>query len=727
MTKFSGLSITTLVALTLFAASGVAQDNKLRTRHLNDDGSPQYTNRLSEETSPYLQQHAHNPVNWYPWGDAAFRAAKEQGKPVLLSVGYSTCHWCHVMEEESFEDLEIAAYLNDHYIAIKVDREERPDIDRIYMAAVEAISGNGGWPMTVWLTPDREPFYGSTYLPPHDGDRGVEQGFLSRLTSLRRVWDDNKGQVDRISEQVSAAVRSRLMPAAGNDLPREEIFWRAYEAYVNAFDDEYGGLKSVPKFASHLPIRFLLRYYRRSGDENALRMADISLRSMARGGIFDQIGGGFHRYSTDAEWAVPHFEKMLYDNAVLAITYLEAYQLSGHPEWARVARETLAYASRDMLSPDGAFYAASDADSISANGEVGEGLYYTWTEDEVAAVLDTKDRLAANAYFGIDKNGEFGDRNVLRVTGTATDPILREDDLERVRRSLYDARRFRAAPFVDKKILTAWNSLMISAFARASLVLGDEEYLQRAEAAAEFILSFRRSDGRLARAHLDGEAKGAGFADDYAYLIQALIDLYQASGDIEWFQHALQLQAVMIEDFGDVESGGFFFSPTASEVALSREKPVFDDTLPSANSVAVLNLLRLSELTIDDTYREQAEAAIRYLAGAVTRSPAAAPDLLQAIDFFLDDAKTIVIVTTGARTEAEPFLQVLAATFLPNHVLTVVQEGEELDRHADIAPIVAAKRAMQGRATAYVCIHGICDLPTTDPAVFANQIGADPR
>jgi uncharacterized protein YyaL (SSP411 family) len=456
-------------------------------------------------------------------------------------------------------------------------------------------------------------------------------------------------------------------------------------------------------------------------------MSEKTLGAMASGGIFDQVGGGFHRYSTDASWSIPHFEKMLYDNALLAITYLEAYQLTGNDDFARVARETLRYASRDMRSPEGAFYAASDADSLSASGENVEGVFFTWTEEDVAIALDPSDLPFARDYFDIDREGGIDGRNVLRSPKRSEKNIAQVRDVERIKNRLYDARQQRPGPFVDKKILTAWNGLMISAFARASLYLGDDEYLTTASEAADFVLLHLSNDSYLLRAYLDGTASGSAFADDYAYLIQALVDLYQASGDIKWFQSAIQLQTTMTENFGDPDTGGFFFSPVKGEVALAREKPAYDSTMPSANSVAVFNLLRFYELTSDDAYRIQAEAAIRYLAAAVSRAPAAAPDLLRALDFFLDDAKTIVIVTAGERSEAEPLLRTLGATFLPNHVLTVVQQGDTLDRHAELVPIVEAKRAMNGKATAYVCIHGICDLPTSDVAVFAKQIGANTR
>jgi uncharacterized protein YyaL (SSP411 family) len=715
--NLTGISATVLLALTVSSGFGSEQ-------HLLSDGSPRFTNRLSQESSPYLQQHAHNPVDWYPWSDEAFLAAREQGKPVLLSIGYSTCHWCHVMEDESFENIEIATFLNENYIAIKVDREERPDIDRAYMAAVEAFSGSGGWPMTVWLTPEREPFFGSTYLPPYDGDRGVQHGFLSRLRSLSVAWNENRDQVDRISAQLSAAVRSRLVPPAGTDLPDDGVLDRAFAAYAQAYDAENGGLKTLPKFASHLPTRFLMRYHLRTGNVDALQMAVLTLRKMARGGMFDQIGGGFHRYATDLAWKIPHFEKMLYDNALLAMTYLEAYQLTGDEDLVSVCREILLYASRDMRSPLGAFYSATDADSVSSTGARVEGGFYTWTAEEVDAALDSSSLDLGRTYYGIDDEGDLDGRNVLHIATVPDGPARQDQSVERVKERLYQAREKRSAPFMDTKILTAWNSLMISAFARASLYLGDDEYLTIASDAADFILRHVSQDGRLMRSSLNGASSGTAFADDYAYTVQAMLDLYQASGEIGWFEHAIRLQQIMTEEFGDGDGGAFFFSPISSEVALAREKPSFDNTMPSANSVAVLNLLRFYEFTSNDDYRVQANAAIRYLNATLSRAPAAAPDLLQSLDFFLDDAKAIVIVTAGDRSDALPFLQVLGATFLPNHVVTVVQQGAQVERHAELIPIVEAKRAMGGKTTAYVCIHGICDLPTTDTAVFAEQIGA---
>ncbi len=703
-----------------------------RTKHLQANGHAIFTNRLILEASPYLQQHAHNPVNWYPWGDEAFAAAREQGKPVLLSVGYSTCHWCHVMEEESFDNVEIATYLNRNYIAIKVDREQRPDVDNIYMAAVQALSGRGGWPMTVWLTPDRQPFFGGSYFPPYDGDRGVAEGFLTLLQSLRGIFDERRDDVSAASTQLVEAVRRRMVPPAGNLVPGEEVFSQAFETFENSYDPFNGGLQRAQKFPSSLPIRYLLRYYRRSGNGDALQMVEKTLHSMAAGGIYDQVGGGFHRYATDPDWLVPHFEKMAYDNALLAMAYLEAYQVSGDESFARICRELLKYVARDMRAPAGAFYTASDADSKTPSGEMQEGWFYTWSLNEIDAVLSASEAPVIRKLYGITDAGDLDGRNVLHVTQSpaalADSLDLSEDTVRKLiassRQKLYRARSDRPAPFRDKKILTAWNGLMISAFARAALDLGDNEYLAAASRAADFVLKNMQRDGRLLRMHTAGAASGDAFADDYAFFIQALLDLYEASGDIDWFVHAVRLERIMSEEFEDQVDGGFFLSSTRSEVLLAREKPGFDGSVPSANSIAILNLLRLYEFTSDDDYRRRAQKALTFFGLVLGRSPAAMPEMLQALDFYHDEAKEIVIVTATDRADAEPYLRLLGETFLPNHVLVVVRDGGDLDQHARHIPLLEGKRALRGKTTVYVCKQGICDLPTSDPQTFAAQIGA---
>ncbi len=702
-----------------------------RTRHLQGNGRPVFTNRLILEASPYLQQHAHNPVNWYPWGDDAFAAAREQGKPVLLSVGYSTCHWCHVMEEESFDNLEIATYLNRNYIAIKVDREERPDVDSIYMAAVQALTGRGGWPMTVWLTPDRQPFFGGSYIPPYDGDRGVAEGFLTLLNSLRGVYDERRDDVGVASAQLMEAVRKRMVPPAGDLVPGPAIFSQAFETFENSYDPFNGGLQTSQKFPSHLPIRYLLRHYRRSGNAAALQMAEKTLHSMAAGGIYDQVGGGFHRYSTDPDWLVPHFEKMTYDNALLAMAYLEAYQVSGEEDFARICRELLTYAARDMRSPAGGFYTASDADSKMPSGEMREGWFFTWGSKEIDAALTALEATVVREYYGITAAGDLDGRNILHVTRStaelAAELDLSEDavitTIARAREKLYRTRNDRSAPFRDTKILTAWNGLMISAFARAALDFGNDAYLETASDAARFVLNHMQRDGRLLRMHAGGAASGDAFADDYAFFIQALLDLYEASGDIDWFAHAVRLENVMSEEFEDRVDGGFFSSSTRGEALLAREKSGFDSSVPSINSIAILNLLRLYEFTSDDEYRQRAQKALTFFGLVLGRSPAALAEMLQALDFYHDEAKEIVIVTSGDRIDAEPFLRVLGRTFLPNHVLVVVREGHDLDQQVRYIPLLEGKRALQGTTTAYVCTQGICKLPTSSITTFATQIG----
>ncbi len=656
---------------------------KPRTRHLRPDGSPLYTNRLFLESSPYLLQHAHNPVNWYPWGEEAFETARRLGRPVLLSVGYSTCHWCHVMEEESFEDVEIARYLNEHYIAIKVDREERPDVDAIYMSAVQALTGGGGWPMTVWLTAQRKPFYGGTYFPARNGERGVEVGFLTLLQNLKAVYTTQPERVAASSTEIAQAIQRTLTPKPGQALPQAQAFHEVVRFYQVRFDSTHGGTKGAPKFPSNLPARFLLRYHRRTGDPQVLRMAAFTLEKMAQGGIYDHVGGGFHRYSTDDRWLVPHFEKMLYDNALLTLDYLEAYQATGREEFARVAREILRYVERDMTAPEGAFYSATDADSLSPAGKREEGWFFTWTSAEIEAVLDKDHARLINAYYGLTAQGNFEGRNVLhapRPLATVASEIGLPTEttipmLEKSRELLYVARSRRPAPLRDEKILTAWNGLMISAHARAALVLGDERYARRAERATNFLLQNLRRDGRLLRSYKDRKARHSAYLDDYAFLTAGLLDLYEATGNLRWLKEALALDAVMEKHYEDVRQGGFFLTSDDHEQLLAREKPSYDGAEPSGNSVAVLNLLRLYEFTTQDRYRRRAERALKAFGDILANSPASLSEMLLAVDFHLDRPKEIVIATPNSRREAEPLLARLRAEFVPNRILIVVSQG----------------------------------------------------
>ncbi len=719
-----------LIARLQAAWAGRAADYRPRSRQLYQDGQPKYINRLMLETSPYLRQHAHNPVNWFPWGDEAFETAKQLGRPVFLSVGYSTCHWCHVMEEESFDDEEIARYLNEHYIAIKVDREERPDVDSIYMTAVQSLTGRGGWPMSVWLTPDREPFYGGTYFPARDGDRGARVGFLTLLERLRTVYDEQPAEVARQTAQIVRNIRQSLEPAGG-ERPGVAALERGAASYRGRFDAVNGGPRGRPKFPSTMPVRFLLRYQRRSGDGSFLEMAALTLEKMAAGGIYDHVGGGFHRYATDARWLVPHFEKMLYDNALLTLAYLDGYQATGREDFARVAREILNYVARDMTSPEGAFYSATDADSLTPEGHAEEGWFFTWTPAEIEAALGKREARIVNAWYGVTAAGNFEGRNILHTPRPAAE-VARElgiseaalrTSVERARETLYRVRGRRPAPLRDEKILTAWNGLMISAFARAGLVLGDDALTARAARAADFLLEkSRNKDGRLYRSSMDGRPRHNGYLDDHAFLAEGLLNLYEATSEERWLREAIALDSVLAKHYEDPEQGGFFMTSDDHETLLTREKPGWDGAEPSGNSIHTLNLLRLSEFTGDDGYRRRAARAMQSVGGKLERTPQALSEMLLAVDFMLDRPKQVIIVTPRSREQAEPLLARLRATYLPNAIVLVAVEGQHLEAQQKLVPLVANKRAMKRRPTAYVCEQGVCKLPTSDPEVFEQQL-----
>ena len=712
-----------------------------RTQHLREDGTPLFVNRLLLESSPYLRQHAHNPVNWFPWGDEAFELARRLGRPVLLSVGYSTCHWCHVMEEESFDDLEIARYLNANYVAVKVDRELRPDLDAIYMSAVQLFTrGNGGWPMTLWLTPDRQPYSGGSYFPARDGDRGVPIGLLTLLQRLKAAYDEQPARVADVAGQVVDEIRAHLTPpAAGVAVADDGPLRRAAAIYRAEFDAEFGGVRGRQKFPASQPLRFLLREHRRTGDLELLGMVTMTLERMAAGGMHDQIGGGFHRYATDPQWLVPHFEKMLYDNALLALAYLEAYQVTGREDFAEVVRSTLRYVEREMTAPGGGFYSATDADSLAPSGAREEGRFFTWTLAEVEAAVGPDAARLVSPYFGVTAAGNFDGRTVLhrprgevelaRELGIA--PAALQRRVGEARERLYEARARRPAPLRDEKILAAWNGLMISAFARAALALHVPAYADRAAAAAQFLLARARDGDRLVRSVVGvigiGGVGGVGggqpgYLDDYAFLIGGLLDLFEAGGDPRWLRAALALDGVLEADFEDPTSGGFFRTPAGADLLLAREKPHYDSAEPSGNAAQLLNLVRLHDFTGDDRFRARAERALAAFAATLNRAPTAAAEMLLALDYRLDTPKEVIIVVPRARSEADPFLERLAATFLPNRILAVAVEGPDLEEQARVVPLLEDKYARGGQATAYVCENRVCDLPTTDPAQFAAQI-----
>jgi len=617
------------------------QDYQPRTRHLRDDGWAKYTNRLFLESSPYLLQHAHNPVNWYPWGTEAFETAKNLNRPLLLSIGYSTCHWCHVMEEESFEDEEIARYLNEHYIAIKVDREERPDIDAVYMIAVQALTGGGGWPLNVWLMPDKKPFYGGTYFPARDWERGTLFGFLTILKRLNESFVHEESKVLETSRQLTEAIQQIMSPKAGIQILEKDVLNAAAAYYKQQYDLTFGGLAGAPKFPSSLPIRLLLRYYKRNGDKQVLEMAENTLDKMAQGGIHDQVAGGFHRYSTDERWMTPHFEKMLYDNALLALAYVEAWQATGKNFYKQIAAEILAYIGRDMASPEGAFYAATDADSLTPSGHMEEGYHFTWSPDELKAALGKDRARIIRQYYNVGQTPNFEGRYIFHMAKShaemAVDLSMSETDLSKVitesKEILYQTRAKRPAPLRDEKIITAWNALMISAFAKAGLAFENQEFIHGAIKAVRFILDHLYVNNRLMRSYTDNAATNNGFLEDYAFLIAALMDLYESSHDIHWLEKAVELDKILEAEFEDKENGGFFMTDADAEELITRTKPYYDNAIPSGNSVQVLNLLRLYAFKGDEKYKIRAEKALSAFSSALASHPAAMSEMMIAVDF----------------------------------------------------------------------------------------------
>jgi len=698
-----------------------------RTRHLLPDGRPRYTNRLILESSPYLLQHAHNPVSWYPWGDEPFARALKEGKPVFLSIGYSTCHWCHVMEEESFEDEEIARYLNEHYVAIKVDREERPGVDALYLEAVILMTGRGGWPATLVLTPSREPFFAGTYFPARDGDRGGSTGLLTILRALDAEYGQRSGDVVEVTQEVVRRLRARSQSSGATALPGAQAMAQAVSSLGQAYDAAHGGFGGAPKFPRPSTLALLGRHHRRTKDPRSLAMVERTLAAMAAGGIHDQIGGGFHRYSTDDRWLLPHFEKMLYDNAQLAVAYLEGFQLTGREDFARVARETLDYLDRELSDPEGGFYSATDADSPGPDGRREEGRFFTWTPRELEAVLGRDRARSASTWFGVVERGQVGGRSVLHTPLTLVEaahelrtsaPDLRER-LERAREELYRARARRPPPARDDKVVAAWNGLAVSAFARASQVLGEPGYAARAARAAGFVVRDMKPGGRLLRSWRGRAAGRPGTLDDYAFVTQGLLDLYEATHDPRWLEEAMSLEDVLERHFAD-PGGGFFLTADDDEALLAREKPSYDGAEPSGNSVAAMNLLRLAELCSDDRMRRLAERALVAFAPRM-EDGASLPAMLSALDFALDRPLEIVLVAPrpGSATALEAAQR---RVFVPNRIYVVATEGEDLVAQMRLVPLLEGKRARGGKATAYVCRGQVCELPTSDPEVFAAQL-----
>ncbi|MBM4374877.1 MAG: thioredoxin domain-containing protein [Deltaproteobacteria bacterium] len=709
-----------------------------RTRHKNPDGTPRFTNRLLLESNPYLLQHAHNPVNWFPWGEEAFALARALDRPIFLSVGYSTCHWCHVMEEESFEDEEIAQILNDHYVAIKVDREERPDVDAAYMTFVQALTGSGGWPMSVWLTSAREPFFGGTYFPPRAGARGSRRGFLDLLREQAERFKSERTGVVRTAQGFVGRLQAVSAPDPAGDFPPAALLSTARDQAGMRFDPERGGSRGAPKFPSSFPVRLLLRAARRTGDADARRMALSTLEHMRQGGLYDQIGGGFHRYSTDAQWLVPHFEKMLYDNALLVVAYLEAAQATGDRRLAVTARETLDYLLREMKAPSGMFYSATDADSPAPDGRREEGLFFTWTPAELRSALGEDDARVATAWFGVTTSGNFEGRSILftgqRLEAVAQKLSLEPHDLERrlgdIRKRLLEVRSHRRPPLRDDKVIVAWNALTVSALARAALVLGEQRYGEAAVEAAAALVAPLRAGRALPHVFVDGREQGSGFADDYVLLASALLDVFELTAEPTWLADAIRLMDEVEHAFADRANGGYFLSAERHEQLVLREKPDHDGPVPSVNSVAALTWLRLDAFTDEERFRRHAELTMRAFARPLAQRPLALDHMLLALDWVTARPQEIVVVVPEGRgalsSAARPLLDVLQHTFVPNAVVVVATEAELSGALGQRVPWTQGKVMRDGQATAYVCERGTCKLPTSEPESFARQL-ADAR
>ena len=699
-----------------------------------------YTNQLINETSPYLLQHAHNPVDWYAWGDEAFKKAKDEDKPVLVSIGYSACHWCHVMEHESFENEATAAIMNEHFISIKVDMEERPDVDQIYMMFVQLTTGRGGWPMNVFLTPDKLPFFGGTYFPPVNRYNmpSWQQILVSVADAYRNKRDELMTSVVDILGEMRRVGISEFSPAGLST----ELLDSAFASFDRSFDATNGGFGGAPKFPPAMSLEFLLRYWKRTGNERALEIVKKTAQKMANGGIYDQLGGGFHRYSVDAVWLVPHFEKMLYDNAQLIRIYLHLYQITKDEFFRRTATETLEYVRREMFDPSGGFYSTQDADSEGV-----EGKFFVWTPTEVVEILGEGDGGIFNFYYDVSEEGNFEEKNILNVKnpvatapGSDTSEVAKalkisESDLtailERGRKKLFTEREKRIKPFRDEKVLTAWNGLMLAAFAEASAVLDNKEYLEVAKQNADFILanlqkpvgmegrdiqleSATLADPKLLRTWKDGRAKLNAYIEDYANLADGLVDLFQVSGEVRYLKEAKRLADLMITEFWDEENGGFFFTANDHEELIVRTKDFYDNATPSGNSVAADVLLKLAKLTSDEKYERFASTVLRLAAAQLKRHPQGFGRTLSAIEFFLGDSKEIVLMGD----EDGNLGREVWSEYRPGKVVVPANGSTE----SEMIPLIEGRAAIDGKPTAYVCENFACRMPVTTVEELKEQL-----
>jgi uncharacterized protein YyaL (SSP411 family) len=687
-------------------------------------------NRLIHEKSPYLLQHALNPVDWFPWGDEAFERAARENKPVLLSIGYATCHWCHVMAHESFEDHGIATLLNAHFISIKVDREERPDIDSVYMSVSQMMTGKGGWPLTVFLTPEKKPFYAGTYLPKES--RFGMTGLSDLLHRIIRVWQEDHSDILRSAEEIAAALHREQEPSPEH-MPDISFLTEGYEELVLRFDAEYGGFGSAPKFPTPHILLFLLRFWKRTGNKRALAMVEKTLHAMRGGGIYDQIGGGFHRYSTDVTWLVPHFEKMLYDQALLVIAYTEAYQATRNPDFKKTAEDSISYVFSSLRSPEGAFFSAEDADSPG-----GEGAFYLWTPEEIEEILGKEDAIVAARVFGITPVGNYQEtgsgpaQNILTckksIAESASSAGLSNADSEirlaSIRARLFAAREDRSHPALDDKILTDWNGLFIAALALAARAFGNEHYLSAARRAMQFIVTRMRAPGSgLLHRYRDGEPAIPAFGDDYAFTIKALIELYESTFDAGYLSIAIELNSWFVAHFHDKERGGFFTTSDSAEILLVRKKEIYDGAIPSCNSIAFENLVRLAHLTGDAIYEQLAFELSRTFSAPVYQSPSAHAWFLCALDSAIGPVHDVVIVGERDGKDTKEMINGLRDQYFPHALIVFKQLNDDDPLITRLAPFTRDLKSPGGKATAYVCSGHACAVPVSDLHQLLNVLG----
>ncbi|MBD3227035.1 MAG: DUF255 domain-containing protein [Candidatus Lokiarchaeota archaeon] len=692
----------------------------VKTKKNDDDEEP---NHLINEKSPYLLQHTYNPVDWYPWGEEAFNKAKNEDKPIFLSIGYSTCHWCHVMAHESFEDPQIAEILNENFISIKVDREERPDIDKIYMNVCQIMTGSGGWPLTIIMTPDdKKPFFAGTYFPKET--KYGRTGLRDLLLRIKELWKNKREKALESAEKVVQVMKRDSFPTKDKKLGEDQIHM-AFDNLSGTFDSNKGGFGRAPKFPTPHMLRFLLRYWYRYDDDFSLYMVEKTLQNMRMGGIYDHVGFGFHRYSTDADWLVPHFEKMLYDQALIAMTYTEAYQITQREEYEDIVREIFSYIFRDMTSPEGGFFSAEDAD---VEGE--EGKFYLWTESEIRESLNKDDAKFAIKIFNIEKKGNYFDqvergrtgKNILYLEKTikklATDFGMSykefKSKLERIRTQLFNYRESRTHPLKDDKILTDWNGLMISALAQAAKVLNEPIFAKKAATTVDFIFNNLFSNNTLFHRYRNGNIDVVGNLNDYCFLIWGLIELYEATFDFEYLKKAIKLNEIILEQFYDQEIGGFYFTSTKSEDLLIRQKEIYDGATPSGNSVAMLNLLRLGRITNNSKLEEIAIEISEVFSTRVKKSPTAFTQLLIGVDFGIGPIKEIVIAGDKNSTDTQEMINVVQSRFLPHKVIILNPTNQESPMIHDLVEFIKNQNTIDNKATAYVCTNFSCQEPVNE-------------